>query len=79
MVYAKTKISSRERNAKISLGFWDRDGSHNPGQKTRPSDNVKNRKFTVFLISPSRRNTERISKKTKGVSTTGEVAKELNM
>ena len=43
LVYAQTRIFTGEWDTLNSLGFLDTNGSPNPGQKTRPSDNLKKR------------------------------------
>ena len=46
-VYAQTRISPREWNAKNSLGFLDTNGSPNRGHKTRPNIYLQEKKNLI--------------------------------
>ena len=45
MVYAQSGIRPRKWDAQNLLGFWDKNGSSNLGQTTRPSDSQQIREL----------------------------------
>ena len=47
IVYAQSSICPGKWDAQDSLGFWDTNGSPNPGQIIRPSDSHKKREPAV--------------------------------
>ena len=47
--YIHKPESALENETQNSLGFWDKNRSPNPGQKTRPSDNLKRKKELAEL------------------------------
>ena len=51
MVKAQPRICHGEWDAQTSLGFWDKNGSHNLGQTTKPCNNQQQKKGTCRIAN----------------------------
>ena len=65
MVYAQSRIHSREEDVRNSLAFYDRNRSPNQDQTTRSSDNLINQKVNLPYCGFSRPGEPKSKKKKK--------------